>query len=484
MLIDELSCDALAGDHPEWIQGNTADRKKRNSVGGKLANQVSSKHSLSSCPAERLEWIDRSDPSGASEERQSYIKAVSNTIRPGMSKILFLATKSPWPAIDGGRLLVSSTLRELTARGHQVTLVAPSLAPPPAEEVPDGCRFRLVDARPRPMLLALMLSRLQGRALSTARHALAPVRREVARLVDTESFDLVHVEQLQALAQAEPVFKGVAGLPVVLRAQNVESDLWAGTAVSASTGSHRFFGMIAAREARRLARDEGRAVVRADATVALTSEDAGRLRELAGGRGRLHVVRVPFAPELPPAEKTLDGKPALVMLGSEGWLPNRDAADWFRTSIWPAVRAVLPEARLHVFGNISLGQSGQDSSSGVHGYPPPKSSREVFAPGSVMVVPLRIGSGVRMKILEAWARGVPVVGTPQAVRGLEAEDGEDLLVAETTEDFVDAFRRLHENPDLAVRLIRGGRASLARRHDPARVTGDLIEVYEQLLPSS
>ena len=224
-----------------------------------------------------------------------------------------------------------------------------------------------------------------------------------------------------------------------------------------------------------MARAEAAAVARASAAIALTREDAARLSELAGGR-RVHVVRAPFAAPLPPSGSRLAGEPALVMVGSEGWLPNRDAVGWFNGSIWPAVKSALPAARLHVFGNWS-----RTLPAGIEGHSPAADSAELFAAGSVLVVPLRIASGVRIKILEAWARGVPVVATPQAVRGLEAEDGNDLLVAADADGFVDAFRRLHEKTDLAAELVAGGRASLAARHDPVKVTRELVAVYEKVI---
>lgn len=390
------------------------------------------------------------------------MKPASSTMR--RLNVVFVATKPPWPPVDGGRLLMRDTLAELVRQGHRVTLVAPAIgpsAPPPEIDA------RLVAARPRSLLASWVLAQVRGSALSVARHALAPLRAEVARLLDAGGCDVVHAEQLQALAQAMPAFE--RGVPVVLRAQNVESDLWAATA--AALGRAR--GLAARREARLLAADEGDAVAGANVTVALTAEDAERLRIVAGGRGRLRVVRVPFAASLRPADEPLPGSPAVTVFGSAGWPPNRDAAYWFVDEIWPAVLRALPEARLHVFGNLRRGGPGLTR------HPPPGDSRAVFAPGSILAVPLRIASGVRMKILEAWARGVPVVATPAAARGLDAESGRDLLVARDGVEFVDAIRRLHEAPELAAAQVAAGRARLAERHDPARVTAELVEVYEE-----
>jgi polysaccharide biosynthesis protein PslH len=396
--------------------------------------------------------------------------------------VLIVATKAPWPPIDGGRLLLRSMLEGLAAAGHRATLVAPvdpacfDLAEV-AEALAGCCTPRLVAAAPAPPIAALLRAARTGEPLSVARHTLPAVRREVERCLREERFDVVHAEQLQALPQA--LAPGArAGVPVVLRAQNVESDLWRETARQ-SRGAR---GMLLAIEARRLARREGEAVRRAAATLALTAGDAARLRELAGSGdpSRISVVRAPF-PELPAAAgEPLPGNPAVVVLGSRGWLPNEDSASWFLSAAWPAVAAALPGAVLHLFGAAPAAAGGPRVS--VH--PPPRESAEAFRPGAVLAVPLRIASGVRMKVLEAWSRGVPVVATPAALAGLEVEDGREALVAAGGPAFAAALARLHREPGLADRLIEEGRRARRERHDPARVisgSAGLAAAYERAI---
>ena len=357
--------------------------------------------------------------------------------------VLIVATKSPWPPVDGGRLLLSLTLEGLEREGCRFTLIAPEVGP----------------ASP-----VLALARSWRLPLALARHAQPAVRQEVERRLAAERFDLVHVEQLQALPQAEPALR--RGVPVVLRAQNVESDLWRATAAL----TRGWKGRVLAREARRLAKWEGEAVRRVAATLPLSEEDAARLRQLAG-EGRVRVVRAPF-PELAPGPSVLPGDPPVVLLTSRGWLPNEDSVRWFLGEVWPAVRAAVPGAVLHVFG-------GEPSEGTVH-HPPPADSAEAFAPGSILAVPLRIGSGVRMKVLEAWGRGVPVVGTSAAVSGLEVEDGREALVADDPAAFARAVARLGSEAGLAQRLVENGRRALRERHEPARVVADLLSVYEEV----
>ncbi len=392
--------------------------------------------------------------------------------------VLVVATKSPWPPVDGGRFLLLNTLQGLAAAGCRPTLVAPvdpaafDLAEV-ARELAPWCEPALVPAAPLPALAALL--RAAGRPLSIARHSLPAVREEVERRLSAGRFDLVHAEQLQALPQAEPAFARV--LPVVLRAQNVESDLWAATA-RRGRGLRGFF---LKGEAAKLAAWEGRAVRRVARTLPLTREDADRLRELAAwerGEQRVGVVRAPF-PDLPPGTGRLAGEPAVVVFGSRGWLPNEEGAAWFTEEVWPLVREAIPGAVLHLFG--AAGATPAQGAPGIVAHPSPEDSAEVYAPGSILAVPLRIASGVRIKILEAWARGVPVVATPAALAGLEAADGVEALVARDARGFAAAIARLHREPGLAATLVVGGRRARRERHDPEEVAKRLLAEYEKVL---
>jgi glycosyltransferase involved in cell wall biosynthesis len=148
---------------------------------------------------------------------------------------------------------------------------------------------------------------------------------------------------------------------------------------------------------------------------------------------------------------------------------------WFVDRAWFQVRVALLQAVLYVLGMpVWAGASVSARSA-------PAYSREAFADGVFLVVLLCVASGVRMKILEAWVRGVPVVAIFEAAQGLEAIDGRELLLARDPGEFAHALRRLHEVPGLAAALVGAGRDRLAARHEPAAVAARLVEVYASAL---
>lgn len=386
---------------------------------------------------------------------------------PGARRLLWVTTKPPWPPVDGGRLVAARTIEALAAAGHSVEVLSPDVGPEAA--APAGIELRRVAARPRPWLLAAPRAWFSGRALSITRHDLPGLRAAVAaRIARAPRIEFVVAEQVQALAQCQPA--RAAGIPVVLRAQNVESDLW-----DALARRRPAWRPLLLREARRLRAAEGSAVAECAATVALSTLDARRLASLAPA-ARVEHVPAPFPAELPQADAPLPGEPAVVLFGGAGWVPNAAGAAWFASQVWPAVRAALPQARLHVFGALPRETRHAD---GIVRWPAPLDSREAFAPGSILAVPVHVASGVRLRILEAWARGVPVVATPEAAAGLDAETGRELWLARDADEYVDALRRLSQ-PATAAGVVAAGREVLRRWHAPARVAARLEALFDEV----
>ena len=178
----------------------------------------------------------------------------------------------------------------------------------------------------------MAVSLLRRRPVTVVRHDLPEVRRRVAELVAAERFDVVQAEQLQAVAQAGPAAR--RGVPLVHRAHNVESVLW----TYAASFGRPLTSLVLRREARRLAKWEGRVLRRVSATVALTEIDLEPLREAGGGRSPVEVVPVPYPAGLPTGEVPLAGRPAVVTLASPTWLPSRETARRIAGEWWPDVR--------------------------------------------------------------------------------------------------------------------------------------------------
>ena len=380
-------------------------------------------------------------------------------------RILWIATKAPLPATDGGRLVAALTIEALVAAGADVTLVAPARGR--AKAASPAIRTILVDDEPLSWPRALLRSVASGRPLSIERHATHATAARVAQLVTSDRYDVVHAEQVQALACAAPARD--RGLACVLRSQNVESAVWS-TAADVAQGAR---ATVLRHEAQRFRRFEAAALSEVETTIALSPEDAATLRAVAP-HAVIQVIRPPMPERLPGSTSRPDEEPSFAWVGSAGWAVNEDAVRWLLERIWPAIAVRLPTARLHLFGVQVRG------SSRVVCHAAPLESADAFAAGAVLL-PLRASTGVRMRILEAWARGVPVIASPAAVAGLVTRANEDVLVAESPDTFADAAARLTASPALRERLVAGGRAALRTYHRPDAIAAAMLRVYEEAI---
>jgi len=177
---------------------------------------------------------------------------------------------------------------------------------------------------------------------------------------------------------------------------------------------------------------------------------------------------------LPPPGPGRAGREGLLFVGGFRHPPNVDAVRWFAREVFPLARAALPGLAFHCIGGDLPAEvrelAGIDGVH-VHGHVPDLGP---WLDGCVVsVAPLRYGAGVKGKVNQAMAHGLPVVATTPAVEGMHLRDGEDVLVADAPRAFADALVRLHEDAALWRRLAEGGRANV-RRHFSADAARDVV----------
>jgi glycosyltransferase involved in cell wall biosynthesis len=183
--------------------------------------------------------------------------------------------------------------------------------------------------------------------------------------------------------------------------------------------------------------------------LATSSEDAALVNRIApSARVAVYPNAMPWV-QIP----QVAAQPLIAFSGNFEYHPNIDAVRFLLDEIWPEIRRRHPEFRLRLIGR----NSQLFRAPGVETTGPVEDALSEIAAASVVIAPLRVGSGTRIKILEAWAAGRPVVATPLAMEGLKFEDGQDVLLATTATELADAVDRLLSDPQTSERIARAGR---------------------------
>jgi sugar transferase (PEP-CTERM/EpsH1 system associated) len=384
--------------------------------------------------------------------------------------ILFVTSRLPG-GFQGDRVRAYHQLRLLGQR-HRVTLVAfagPRERPPVPLEV--SCARVVTIPLSRPRSIAALLRRgLSSLPLQVAIYEHGPMRRAIAEEVRREAYDVAHIQ----LARMAPYLGELSSLPRVVDLVDALSLNMQRRACHDRT----LWGCIARLEAARLVGYE-RAICR-EADRALVGSPADR--EALGSPPALAVVTSGVDLAAFPYQPHNREPRTIILSGNMGYFPNVEAALWLAEAILPIVERAVDDVRLCIVGarphrrirrlarrHPRIALAGDVEEVGAH-----------LRRATVAVAPIRAGSGQQLKVLEAMASGTPVVATTLAAAGIEARDGEHLLVADAPEAFARHVVRVLRDPTLAGFLAANGRRLVEERYTWERSVGELERIYRDV----
>lgn len=391
-------------------------------------------------------------------------------------RVLLLTQVLPYPPDSGPKVKTWNVLKYL-ARQHEVTL-ASFIRGDQSAEVDVLRRYcRAVHTIPMtrsPILdgLALLHSLAIGQPWMMVRDDRAAMRRLVDRLAAETHFDIAHADQLNMAQYAARV----PGARKVLDAHNALWLLYKRLAETMPAGPRRW---LLERDWRLLKDYEGRLVREFDAVLAVSGEDRAALIEAAGGPRDITVIPIAVDTDEIPVVSRAPQAHHLLHLGTMYWPPNIDGMLWFVNEVYPLIRAQRPDVGLDIVGarppQALTALNGNGWNIHVTGYvndPGPYLER-----AGVFIVPLRAGGGMRVKILEALARGLPLVTTTLGCEGIAVEHGRHVLIADTPEAFARETLRLLNDRALADELGRQGRRLIEAVYDYRAACQPLDALY-------
>jgi len=403
-------------------------------------------------------------------------------------RVVMVDEELPYPPTSGKRIrTLNLTLR--LARRHRLTYVCHRNAD--AEEARQAADFfaengietivvdRAVPTKSGPRFyLRLAANLLSPLPYSVATHNSRALRQALAELARKQRVDVWHCEWTP---YAE-MLGGIAAERRVVMAHNVESVIWQRYYETENNPLSRWY---IGRQWRKFQRFERRVLGAVERTVAVSDTDAQRFRT-DFGVSRVDVVENGVDTEYfqPQARRREPGH--LLFLGSLDWRPNLDGVSLLLERVFPAVRAAEPSATLCLVGRNPPGSLRQQvlrtSGAELHGSVP--DVRPYLADCGLLVVPLRIGGGSRLKILEALASGTPVVSTRVGAEGLCLEAGQDLTVVEDIDDLAGALIQAIRHPEAIQAEAERGREKVLEHYDWDQLAERLERVWQQCAAES
>ncbi len=391
----------------------------------------------------------------------------------GRRAAIVLTPRLPWPLDDGGRIALWQTVWS-AAQAYDVTLLTfvpagSETKPLPRALLELGVSVGRVAHRPPPLPIAAARGLFGRWPYTLARYQSLEFARRLRERVSVLTPAYVLANNLHMA----PYVESIGGAPLVFREQNVEH-LWMSRFAREQGLSPS--GLYARIQASRLKRAEAHLCRAAALTLAIQAEEADHLRALAPGA---RIETLPIGIDLGAyPEPRLADPPILLLAASFAWAPNVAGALRFLAEGWPLVRAAAPHARLRIAGKSpppGLVRAGRDAGAEIAADVPSMAGE--FARATLLLVPLWIGAGARVKIIEAMAARLPVVTTSLGASGLDLTPGAHYLEGETAAELAARSLALLADPARREALTRAGRAVAEERwslKNVARLQNDWV----------
>ncbi len=394
--------------------------------------------------------------------------------------ILFIITSLPYPPNTGGAIRAHGIIEGLRLAGHTITLLCFHEGDIPADL---GITIHAIPAphRSKSARLKTLLSTRQ--ADIATRFYSAIFAQKLINLLTQQTFDLIQFEGIEAVCYLPLVKKNQPSAKLVFYTFNAEYMLQRKIFDIDRKHIKRLpIAVYSYMQIGRIRRYEHEVCQIADAVIAVSEEDAVLLRPLASA-DKVHVVSsgiwvAPYLQTPPPIDMH---HPSIVFTGKMDYRPNVDAMLWFVGDILPRIHAKMPSVHLYI-----VGQQPHARLAGLKAHPHISITGRVESvlpylySADVYIAPLRMGSGTRLKLLEAMACGCAIVATTIGASGLNQQVKSAMILADSESITAQAITDLLNHPQKRDNMGASAREYVQRWYDWSAILPHLIEVYRTL----
>lgn len=393
--------------------------------------------------------------------------------------ILQLMPQCPLPATDGGKVGLLGITRGFDGHGCDVTAVMYGMPSPAAvQQLQVWCEPHVVQVSTRNTPLRIAASTLRSRALYMWKHDRSEFKAALRTFVERSRFDVVHADHT-SMAPLAAYAASLLDIPWGLRLHNIEYRIWERYAERFSAVDPRRWYLN--RQARMLRAEEQRWIAKADAVFPITAIDEQEALRLAPDARTVVAPAGVFVDDWPEADAGQYAQHDVIMTASYKWRHNSEGLEWFVREVWPLVRETLPTARLRVCGTSIPAWVDRYADVGVVNEGFVDDLRMALQSAAVAVVPLFVGSGVRIKIIEAMAAGVPVVSTSIGAEGIDADSRHGLFVADAAAAMAREIARLLQQPERRALAAQAARKLIHAKYTWHASTRIMLEAYQKAI---
>ncbi|MEA3495323.1 MAG: glycosyltransferase family 4 protein [Bacteroidota bacterium] len=398
-------------------------------------------------------------------------------------KILQLCFRMPYPLKDGGAIAMYNMTKAFWELGCNTTLLVP-VTPKhnvSIEDLPDDfkklAQINTVKVNSEITFASALKNLLFSKMpYYISRYENENFRRKLIRILKEEDFDIVHIESLKEAIYVEDIRKH-SKAKIVMRSHNIEYKIWERMASSTHFGLKKIYLNILVK---RLKKYEIGTLNTFDAIVPITKVDgdffikAGCTKPVFPTASGIEMQRFEDRKENPQ-------QISLFHIGALDWMPNMEAVNWFINDIWPKINIKFPDLKFYIAGRNMPEKIKKLNKKNIEIVGEVNSAIDFMNSKSVMIVPLLSGSGMRIKIVEGMALGKVIISTSIGAEGIEYTDEENILIADSKEEFVNRIEQLINDNAFAKKISNNAVELVKNKYDNLTIVKKLLNNYKKVI---
>lgn len=399
--------------------------------------------------------------------------------------ILQLCKKFPYPPKDGEVIGIWMYSKGFHYHHHQVTILAmntrkhfshPALVPNDWKNVAD---IKSVDVNTNVHFGKMFLNLFTKSCYNIERFYSVEYENQLVQLLQKQNFDLVQLEGVY-LSQYVSVIRKYSNAKIVLRTQNVEHEIWEREAKSGSLLKKKYLQLMA----KRMKQFELNMLNQYDAIVPVSNRDAETFKNL-GCKIPVHTCE--HGVEIGSDNSPILGRGnkgeaySVFHIGSMDWRPNILGLEWFIENCWPTIQKEIPEAKLYLAGRNFPDEWKHKKIKNVVMIGEVENASSFIQSKQVMICPLHVGSGIRVKLMEGMSFGKAIVSTKMGAEGLPVENGKNIFIADEATEFSKCVIQLLSNAELRNNFETEARKLAEQKFDYRVLVGELLNFYSEIV---
>ncbi|HLS70743.1 MAG TPA: glycosyltransferase family 4 protein [Chitinophagaceae bacterium] len=401
-------------------------------------------------------------------------------------KILQIMNRIPYPLNDGGSLGIHYYMKGYLDAGVQLSVLAMNTSRDyvPINNLPPIYKkldhFEVIDINTDIHWWAALKNILfEKTSYNVQRFNQEKVHTKLKALLKKEKFDIIHLDSLFVTDYITTIRK-YSKAKIVLRQHNIEYTIWNRLAKSSNSfWKRKYYEFLT----KRIKNHEIRFKDAYDLVLTISATDTKLFQEL---NPKSPILEHPFGIDI----KNIDDNTAIIEkdkeikiyhIGAMDWLPNQESVKYLLEEIAPTVLKKMHNISFHIAGRNMNQEWYKYANDNIHIYGEVPDAKEFELDKNVLIVPLKSGGGVRIKIFQALAQGKLVLTSPVGIEGIEAKDKKEILLANAIEDYVEAIDFIKNNPQLANKIAKNGQELIQKNYDADKNMMLLLRYYKEHL---